>query len=93
MAPVGRPPADHVCGSEGWIHRITGIPFDARAHAKLVRAKKLACLRAHYWHRGGRDKRLRRYTRKRPPKTTQLKLLDMQCVEAAVRDQSSPTPR
>ena len=75
MAPRGRPPANHEFdASEGWVHKETRARLDAEAHAALVLAKKSACLRAYYWERGGRQKRLARYVRKRKPKPVQLTL-------------------
>ena len=76
MAPRGRPPAEHVFDAEsgGWIHKQTRRPFDAEAHAARVHAKKVACLRDIYWERGGRQKRLARYVRKRAPKHSQQTL-------------------
>ena len=76
MAPRGRPPADHVFDAiEGvWVHNETRRPLDPKAHAVRVRAKKIACLRALYWERGGRQKRLLRYVRKRTSKPSQLTL-------------------
>ena len=74
--PPGRPPASHVWdeGQNDWAHAVTGRRFDAAAHAQQVRAKKRECLRKHYWERGGRERRLARYTKNRKPKATQLKL-------------------
>ena len=79
--PPGRPPASHVWdeGQNGWAHAVTGRRFDAAAHAQQVRAKKRECLRKHYWERGGRERRLAKYTKKRKPKATQLKLASPPC--------------
>ena len=76
MAPRGRPPTDHEFDAvEGaWVHKETRRPFDAEAHAEWVRAKKVACLRELYWERGGRQKRLARYVRKRRSKHWQQTL-------------------
>ena len=76
MAPRGRPPTDHEFDAVkgGWVHKETRRPFDAEAHAALVHAKKLACLRELYWERGGRQKRLARYVRKRTSKHSQQTL-------------------
>ena len=76
MAPRGRPPAEHVFDADegGWVHRETRRLFDAEAHAERVRAKKVACLRKLYWERGGRQKRLARYVRKRTSKHSQQTL-------------------
>ena len=76
MAPRGRPPADHVFDAieRAWVHNETRRPLDPKAHAVRVRAKKIACLRALYWERGGRQKRLLRYVRKRTSKPSQLTL-------------------
>ena len=76
MAPRGRPPAEHVFDADegGWVHRETRRLFDAEAHAERVRAKKVACLRELYWERGGRQKRLARYVRKRTTKHSQQTL-------------------
>ena len=76
MAPRGRPPAEHVFDADegGWVHKDTRHPFDAEEHAARVHAKKVACLRAIYWERGGRQKRLARYVRKRASKPSQQKL-------------------
>ena len=56
------------------MHAETGTPFDPELHAALVQAKKLACLKAHYWQRGGRAKRLLRYAKKHRRRRTQLTL-------------------
>ena len=74
MAPVGRPPAEHTFVYGMWVHERTGEPYNAETHGALVRDKKLACLRALYWERGGRTKRLNRYVKKRRPKAKQLTL-------------------
>ena len=42
----------------------------------MAHAKKLACLKAHYWQRGGRAKRLQKYARKRGSKRKQLTLAE-----------------
>ena len=78
MAPRGRPPAEHVFDADegGWVHRETRGLFDAEAHAERVRAKKVSSLRALYWERGGRQKRLARYVRKRKSKHSQQTLDD-----------------
>ena len=78
MAPRGRPPTDHEFDAVegGWVHKETRRPFDAEAHAARVRAKKVACLRELYWERGGRQKRLARYVRKRKSKHSQQTLDD-----------------
>ena len=76
MVPRGRPPAEHVFDADegGWVHRETRRLFNADAHAEQVRAKKVACLRELYWERGGRQKRLARYVRKRTSKHSQQTL-------------------
>ena len=71
-APRGRPPAGHRYVDGVFVHAETGIPFDPELHAGLVHAKKLACLQAHYWQRGGRAKRLQRYAKKCRRRSTQL---------------------
>ena len=73
--PRGRPPAGYRCVGGAFEHLETGDPFDAALHAALAHAKKLARLKAHYWERGGRAARLRRYVCKRKPKACQLTLL------------------
>ena len=95
MAPRGRPPADHVFDAieRAWVHNETRRALDPKAHAVRVRAKKIACLRALYWERGGRQKRLLRYVRKRMSKPSQLTLdgaslgprLTRRCREVAVK--------
>ena len=74
--PRGRPPADHVWDEVrcGWAHVVTGEVFDAEAHVLLVRAKKHNCMQRLYWERGGRRRRLARYTKKHKPKAKQLTL-------------------
>ena len=74
MAPPGRPSAGHTFVEGAWVHTEMGEPLDEAAHAAWVRAKKLACMRAAYWHRGGRQKRLNRYVRKCGPNNKQLTL-------------------
>ena len=74
MAPVGRPPVGHKFVDGGWVHEATGAPYDAQKRAAAAHARKLACLRKLYWERGGRQKRLDRYVRKRKPKLAQLTL-------------------
>ena len=73
-APRGRPPAGHRYVDGVFVHAETGIPFDPELHAGLAHAKKLACLQAHYWQRGGRAKRLQRYAKKCRRRRTQLTL-------------------
>ena len=73
--PRGRPPAGYRCVGGAFEHLETGDPFDAALHAALAHAKKLARVKAHYWERGGRAARLRRYVCKRKPKACQLTLL------------------
>ena len=84
MAPRGRPPAEHVfdAGEGGWVHKETRRPLDGEAHAERMRAKKVACLRALYWERGGRQKRMARYVRKRASKPPQ-QTLDFALARAA----------
>ena len=91
MAPCGRPPAEHVFDAEsgGWVHKQTRRPFDAEAHAARVHAKKVACLRDIYWERGGRQKRLARYVRKRASKHSQ-QTLDGAFARAAPPPSSQP---
>ena len=76
-APRGRPPAGHRYVYGVFAHAETGAPFDPEQHGTLVRAKKLACLKAHYWQRGGRAKRLQRYAKKCRRRRTQLTLEDL----------------
>ena len=59
------------------MHSKSGAPFDPDLHAALAHAKKLACLKTHYWERGGRAKRLQRYTQKRVRRHTQLTLAEV----------------
>ena len=58
------------------MNRVTGEDFTAAAHALLTRAKKVECMQRLYWERGGRTRRLARYTKKRAPKPKQLTLYD-----------------
>ena len=78
MAPRGRPPTGHTFDAEmgAWMNDETGQPLDPRLHAALVECKKRACQRRLYWERGGRQRRLSRYVRKRP-KAKQLTLVEM----------------
>ena len=69
------------------MHRDTGEDFTAAAHALLIRAKKVECMQRLYWERGGRTRRLARYTKKRAPKPKQLTLYD--ATVAAVFDNCS----
>lgn len=89
MAPRGRPPAEHVfdAGKGGWVHKETRRPLDGEAHAERMRAKKVACLRALYWERGGRQKRMARYVRKRASKPPQ------QTLDFALARAAPPTPQ
>ena len=75
-APRGRPPAGYRCVDGVFKHTETGDPYDVAVHAALVHAKKIACMKSHYWERGGRAARLKRYVRTRQPKATQLTLPD-----------------
>ena len=59
------------------MHSESGAPFDPDLHATLVHAKKLACLKTHYWERGGRAKRLRKYVKKRVRRHKQLTLVEV----------------
>ena len=79
--PRGRPPADHVWDDVrgGWAHAVTGEDFDAEAHSHLVRAKKHGCMQTLYWEKGGRTRRLARYTKKRKPTGRQLTLMPDTC--------------
>ena len=86
-APRGRPPARYRYVGGIFVHIETGTPFDSGLHAALVHTKKLACLKAHYWQRGGRSKRLERYERKRGSKRKQL-TLTAQCSKDAVTTQT-----
>ena len=74
--PRGRPPAGYRCVGGAFEQLETGDSFDAAIHAAVVQAKKLARMKAHYWERGGRAARLRRYVCKRKPKACQLTLLE-----------------
>jgi len=75
--PTGRPIKQHVWhDGRGWVHHDTGVDFDAVSHAQQVRAAKLECMHRLYWERGGRARRLARYTKKRKPKPIQLTLCD-----------------
>ena len=66
-ATRGRPPRGyHRVGGE-LVHKSTGQLFDPDAHAEFLRAMKRIRMKKKYWERGGREKRLSRYTRKRPP--------------------------
>jgi len=76
VAPRGRPPAGYQYVAGMYVHLETGNPFDIGRHAVLVHAKKLACLKAHYWQRGGRSKRLQRYVEKRGWRQKQLTLAE-----------------
>ena len=76
MAPRGRPPAGYQYVAGMYVDLGTGDPFDRERHAVLVHAKKLACLKAHYWQRGGRSKRLQKYVRKCGWKQKQLTLAE-----------------
>ncbi len=86
MAPRGRPPAEHAFVHGVWLHKKTGEPSDPVAHAERVRAKKIACMRALYWRKGGRARRLQRYVRKRPPKPKQLTLFETSAVRTGRDD-------
>ena len=90
MAPRGRPPAEHAFVHGVWLHKTTGEPLDPEAHAERVRAKKIACMRSLYWERGGRQKRLARYVRKRKPKPAQATL---ECTLACAGRLSDHPPR
>ena len=74
MAPRGRPPAGYQYVAGMYVDLETGAPFDRGRHAVWVHARKLACLKAHYWQRGGRPKRLQRYVKKRGGMQKQLTL-------------------
>ena len=76
VAPRGRPPAGYQYVAGMYVHLETGNPFDPGRHEVLVHAKKLACLKAHYWQRGGRSKRLQRYVKKRGWRQKQLTLAE-----------------
>ena len=86
MAPRGRPPAEHVFADGQWLHVETGQPFDEKTHAALKRDKKRACRQAAYWERGGRQKRLERYERKREKRAMQLTLWDVAGQHCATTD-------
>ena len=72
------------------MHRDTGEDFTAAAHALLTRAKKVECMQRLYWERGGRTRRLARYTKKRAPKPKQLTLYDATVAGVADDDCSVP---
>ncbi len=57
------------------MHKVTGKAYDRKAHATVVRDKKLALMRRAYWERGGRQTWLARYMKNRQaPKLKQLTL-------------------
>ena len=66
-AQRGRPPRGYHRAGGALLHKSTGRPFDPAAHAEFMRAKKRVRMQQKYWERGGREKRLSRYKRKRPP--------------------------
>ena len=80
-APRGRPPLAYhiVCGE--WRHLETGEPFDAHLHAAGVHARKQACMHWTYWARGGRERRLARYEKKRKSATRQITLPELRLAE------------
>ena len=48
--PRGRPPQNYVWDAEfGYIHLVTGEPFDRDAHKAVLRARKTAIERRRYW--------------------------------------------
>ena len=88
LAPRGRPPAGYRYDGGVFVHTETGAPFDPELHAALVHAKKLACLRAHYWQRGGRSMRLQKYVKKRRWRHKQLTLAE---ARAQISKGAAPT--
>ena len=82
MAPAGkrsgRPPLLHEFVGGTWVHQSTGEPYNRRTHEALVRERKRVCMRRAYWERGGRQKRLDRYVRKRGPKARQSTLVELE---------------
>ena len=89
--PRGPPPAGYEYSSGTWVHVYSGQRYDAVQHAQHVRLKKLQCMRLHYWERGGRERRLARYMKRRRLKPKHLTLLAT-TVEDPV-DSTSSTPK
>ena len=55
----------------------TGDPSDSQLHVAGVRARKQACVNLSYWAKGGRDRRLARYIKKRKPVARQITLPEL----------------
>ena len=62
-----------------------------RTHEALLRERKRACMRCAYWGRGGRQKRLDRYVKKKPRRSRQLTLLES-VPPCELERAASPTP-
>ena len=76
-APRGRPPFGYRYVLGEWRHMETGDPFDSQLHVAGVRARKQACVNLSYWAKGGRDRRLARYIKKRKPVARQITLPEL----------------
>jgi len=72
------------------VHTITGQPLDPSTHAYETQVKKRTCMRKGYWERGGRERRLTRYVRKRRRNQSPQLTLDVFTVTC---DMSLYTPR
>ena len=65
--PLGRPPFDHKWDPNlcRFTHVASGAPLDPIEHAIEAKQKKHLCMKRHYYEKGGREKRLAKYKKRR----------------------------